>query len=90
MCLEEMRALARGLSIQAACFVRGGERSEVKEEVERIRSSVLSFHLSGESAKPVFYLLGCQNFPNRGECPNMADRVANPAVAIAPKHIGRR
>ena len=90
MCLGEMRALAKDLSIPEVYFARGGEGLEVREEVEPILSSVLSFHLSGESAQPAFDLFRCQNFLNNGEGPNMAERIANPAVAIAPKHIGRR
>jgi hypothetical protein len=76
MCLEEMRALAKCLSILAAYFARGRERLEVREEVGRMLSFFF-FHLFGESAKPVFDLFSCQDFLNRGERPNMTERIAN-------------
>src|ERR1700753_1606384 len=89
MCLGETGAYARGLGILAPHFARRGGGSELGEEVLRIFSFILSFHLLGESAKPAFYLLRCQNFLNRRKRPNVTERIANPAITITPKHIGR-
>ena len=77
MCLEEMRALAKDLLILGAVLWarRGTVRSKGRSRANAF--IYLSFDLCGESAKPVFDLFSCQDFLNRGERPNMTERIAN-------------
>ncbi len=50
----------------------------------------MTSHPRGKAAQAFRNFLWCKYFVHRRKCPYMPERVANPPIPVAPKHIDRR